>query len=153
MAGAVWPGGRPDAIWERRWWLIGSTSLCVVVWVLAVVLVLPGHGDWSWPVFAWGARLAVLFAAFFVAPYVAFLLWKGSAASSERKLWARRRVLVLGPDALLLGLVVALMAATFDAAWILVAWIVLALAIWLVSVLLGLLLVLRYRRRQRQSSA
>ena len=62
------PSGRPDAVWDRRRLLIGSSGPCVAVWVLAVLLVLPGHGDWSWQVFALAVESAVLFAALVVAP-------------------------------------------------------------------------------------
>jgi membrane protein YdbS with pleckstrin-like domain len=144
MTDALGPGDRPDVLWQRRWWILGSGLLAITALVVAAFAI---GQDWSWRVFTAGVVVGVAVAAFWLAPYWLFLARQGSGLTLARRRWAQHRLIVSGVGIVIVGVEVSLVAAMFAAPCILVAFVVVVMAFWLLSLMLVLVLVRRTRRR------
>lgn len=120
--------------------------LAVAALTLAAVV---GGQDWSWSLFGFGVVVALLVAAVWVAPYWVIVRRGSAGLSPERRLWAKRRIVFYGIGMAFVGVDVALLAAMFDAAWVLVVYVCLVVVLWVLSLLLMVWIRRRLLRRRQ----
>jgi hypothetical protein len=127
-----------------RWWLWGSWLVTDAALVLAAV---EFGRDWSWPVLTAGLAMAAVVAAIWMLPFVVFLLRRGDRLPLHERVMLQHRIVLYPITLVFVGTAVAIMAAMFDAAWILSAYIGLCLVIGFLALMLFAVLVRRLRCR------
>ena len=106
----------PNPLWDRRWRLVAGASAITAAIVLLGVVVAP---TWRWSLFWWGACVGVVASALIIG--IGFRATRGDKVSPERRLRARRQLVIHAAVWTSWGLVIGSTAAMFDTPWLDVA--------------------------------